>query len=272
MRFIVLRYPLTIAILSLAMLSGFAVSLAISGEQVNTNIFAMHTEVFEGDKKQPVLETETYFQGPTVYDTITTDPKSVIMKLDLEAKTIVLLDPIMKIRTTLTFREIDNFQSQACAKVLLVAKDQLLVFLAKPRFHREFDATAKTIRLTSPWLNYKAEGHQVPNDVADRCADFASWSKKLSTVLEQGPPAQARIELNQMLKKRNWQVVRVTRTGGPKAVKLGVVHSDHTYRYAFTEEDENFIQDVENRLKAYRDVEFSDFHAARNPQRVAAKK
>lgn len=272
MRSTVFRFPLAVAILSLAAIGGIDVSLAISDEQVNTDIFAMHTEVFVGTKKQAILQTETYFHGNKIYDTITTDPDSVTMKFDLDGKVVYLLDPVSETRTTLTFDEINNFQSDACAAVQLEAKNGLLVFLANPRFQREFDAGAKTQRLTSPWLTYEAEGHQAPRNLVNRYADFASWSTKLSTVLVQGPPAQARIELNQLLKKRNWQVVRVTRTGGPKAAALGVVRSEHAYRYAFTEGDENFIQDVEKNLKAYRDVEFFAFRAARNSRRVLAKK
>ncbi len=272
MRLTAIRHPLAVVLFSLALVGGAAVSFATSDEQVNTDIFAMHTGVFVGTKKQAVLETETYFQGGKTYDTITTDPNSVIVKMDFDEKAIYLLDPVSKSRTSLTFDQVNNFQSDAIAAVQLEAKNKLLEFLANPRFQREFDANAKTQRLTSPWLTYEAEGHQAPGDVVNRYADFATWSAKLSTILVQGPPAQARIELNQMLKKRNWQVVRVTRTGGPKANELGVVRSEHSYRYAFTEDDENFIQDVEKNLKAYRDIEFFDFRAARNSQRALAKK
>ena len=272
MRSTMFRHPLAVAILSLMTLGGIAVSFAISSEQVNTDIFAMHTKVFIDGQKKPIRETETYFMGSKIYDTITTETRSVITKFDLEAKVVYLLDPANETRTSLTFAEIDSFQAEVSAAVLLKNKDDLLTFLANPRFQYEIDANAETLSLNSPWITYVAKGHQAPRNLVDRYADFASWSAKLSTMLAQGPPAQARIELNQRLKKRNWQVMRITRTGGPKALKFGVAHSDHEYRYAFTEDDENFIQDAEKNLNAYQDVEFFEFRAAQNSRRVVAKK
>lgn len=244
----------------------------LAAESDNTEFFGVRTQVFEGEGKAPVLETETVFIGARVYDAIVSRSQvpQVITKFDLDARFVQLVDREKKVRTSLKFKELSNFQAGVCARALQ-QKDGLTVFLAEPKFASVFDPGGGTISLKSKWMTYVAEGKQGSPDVVGRFVEFADWSSRLSTILHYGHPASARIALNRKLKELNWQVVRLTRQGGSAAPSLGVVHSQHAYRYELSEDDENFIEGCEKDLKAFREVSFSEFHKLRNSSRLTAK-
>lgn len=253
----------------LVVLGGLVSSFVVADDQVNTEAFKVETKVFVGNVKQAALETQTLFRGILVYDTILTDKQSVVARFDLAARTVSLLDRQRRIHAALHFDEIEEYHAGACA--IAIQRGGLLAFLAGPKFIREFDASDSKIKLSSQWLTYEAIGKQADPNLVSRFVDFADWTKKLSTSLDLGWPAQARVQLNQALKKQNWQVVRVTRRGGPRARWLGVVHSDHAYHYELNEQDENFMQGVEKDLQAFDEVPFFEFRRMRNSVRVAAK-
>lgn len=245
-------------------------SLAISGLQVNTDSFAMNTAVYFGQETQPSVRTTTVFLDRKAYDEVA-GKDGAIAHFDFETKVIQLLDSTESVKTTIGFDEILRFQAQQSAKAQ--QREGLGTFLADPRFIRELDAGSSTIKLSSPWLSYQAKGVQSSTGSVERFVEFADWSARLSSMMNpQAPPPQARMELNAALKKHGWQVSRITRTGGPKARRLGVVHSDHTYRDQLTERDLDLIHRTEIGLKSFKEISFSEYLALRNPEHLAVKK
>lgn len=262
-----------ILLLTFVLASGHAnadESLAISGLQVNTDSFAMDTAVYFGDETQPSVRTTTVFLDRKAYDEVA-GKDGAIAHFDFDSKVIQLLDTTKTRKTTIGFDEILRFQAQQSAKAQ--RREGLGTFLANPRFIREFDAGSSTIKLSSPWLSYQAKGAQSSAGSVEQFVEFADWSARLSSMMNpQAPPPQARMELNAALKKHGWQVSRITRTGGPRARRLGVVHSDHTYRDQLTERDQDLIHRAENGLKNFKEISFSEYLKLRNSSDLALKK
>ena len=244
-------------------------SLSVSDESVNQTEFAVDTSVFVADKKTPEIRTRTVFVGARAYDVVGTSNGSVAC-FDFDTQVVFLVDRTNRIRTSLPFEHLLRFQSQLAAR--LQKREGLGAFLAQPKFIREFDGTENTIKLSSPWMSYVAQGNEAPSDQVELFTDFADWSARLSSLLSPtAPPARARLELNRALKRRNWQVTSVTRSGGPRAVSLGTVRSEHTYRRPLSNADNNLTKAVEKDLKQFEEVSFSDFRTKQNSRRVAAK-
>lgn len=245
-------------------------SLAVSDEQVNTDGFAMDTSVFFGEKKTADIETSTVFEGRVAYDRLS-GANGPIARFDFEGKVIDLLDPVSRTRTSIGFEDVLMFQASLAAKAQ--QEKGLVQFLSNPRFIREFDATDSTIKLSSSWVTYEAKGSQSPTDMVERFVEFADWSARLTSMMNpHAPPARARLELNAALKKQNWQVKRITRTGGPRAKELGAVHSDHAYRTSLSDSDRALIKLTTNGLNSFAKISFSKYRAARNSGRLVSKK
>lgn len=244
---------------------------SVGANEINTNAFVVNTQVIVRDANHPPMLMETIFNGTKVYDTTTSDPLSIVAKFDLDARTVRLIDRTRRTYTGLSFDEIGQFQAGACA--VAVQKDGLVAFMAQPRFKYVFDPAARLIRLVGPEMTYEAIGmrQQGAADVVGRLTEFADWSKQLSTVLYDGPPAQARIKLNKELKARNFQVARVTLRVGDDVTGYEVT-SRHAYVYELSKKQEDFILDVEKQLNTFDKVSFSAFREARKAARVVAKK
>lgn len=245
-------------------------SLAVSADQVNTDVFSVDTAVFDGDEKKPFVRTKTLFSGKKAYDKV--DGTNSVVVFDFERRTIRLLDNVRNVQTGLPFDVVRKFQTDLQSKILSEGKG-LGAFLANPTFIREFDASNSTISLRSPWLTYTAKGNQSAADEVERFIEFADWSARLGSILNPtAPPARARLELNEALKKHNWRVTHVTRIGGPRARKLGTVRSEHEYRREFSTSDEDLIRDAEKDLKNFKQVSFDAYHNVGKSPRVATKK
>lgn len=245
-------------------------SLAISTEDVNRVAFAVDSKVYVDSEEQPIVSTTTIFYQNHVYDRAT-EPMDTITCFDFERQVVMLVDRTKGTRTSIAFTDLLRFQAELRARAM--QREGLAAFLADPTFIREFDASKSTIKLSSPWITYEAAGIQSPSEIVELFVEFADWSSRLASMVNPAaPPAQARLELNKALKKQNWQVTRVTRTGGPRAVSLGVVRSEHTYREEISESDRHLIEAVEKDLKEFKEISFSEYRALRNSHRVVTKK
>lgn len=232
--------------------------------------FAMDTSVFTEETRTPLVSTTTVFVGRRAYDRVAGEAGAVA-RFDFDKQVIDLVDSANRVRTVVTFNQLLEFQAaQAALSEVQKDREPFGKFLATPTFTSEFGAT---IKLRSPWLTYEAKGSRSTPDVVDRFVEFADWSARLGCRMNpNGPPARARLELNAALKKQNWKVSRITRTGGPKARMLGVVRSEHVYRHQLSADDQHLISRAEKSLESFRQISFSEFHAFQNSATVAAKK
>lgn len=238
--------------------------------ELSTTSFGMDTKVFENDLPNPIVETTTVFHNQRAYDVLTGEA-GLVSRFDFKLKEIVLLDRQKQVFSRISFEDVLRFQAALEARVRK-KEGSFSAFLAAPRFIREFDASNSTIKLSSPWLNYEAKGTQSPADLVDQFIEFADWSARVASMLDAAPPANARLSLNDELRKQNWQVSRVTRTGGPKQPNVRTARSEHTYREELSRKDTHLMEGIEKNLKTFREISFSDFRSLRNSPRVAAKK
>ena len=239
--------------------------------ETNTHSFHVATKVVLGEADKP-SRSETIFLGAKVYDNNSPeDENSTIAVFDLDQRIVHLLNRASQSRCSVSFQEIQEFQ--AWASTVAAKRRGLIGFMANPRFTHEFDPERRTIRLISPWMTYEAVSlhQQGVANVVDRFTEFADWSKQLATVLYQGPPAQARMELNRELKDKNFLVAQVTLRVG-KGPDAQAATSYHTYHYELSDEQHQFIRDVEKDLKRFDQVSFSAFRQRIKNERIAAKK
>ena len=268
------RAPLKI--LGILQLLILGCSVAAFGQDVNTNLFVVKTEVFVNEggtstpRLAPVTTTETIFRGTEVYDAANGSKNGLAIKMDLDARQVRIVDTKLKLQTALTFREIREFQADICA--FAARRNGIVKFMAVPKFDYAFDASTRTIRLKSPWMQYEAVGHrQAPTDVVDRYTEFADWSKQMSSVLFNDPPAQARMRLNKRLKEKSMLAATVTLRIQHKPLRTEAT-SKHQYSFELTPRQQNFIQLVEGQLDEFKTVPFAAFQKKRKAIRLAASK
>ena len=224
--------------------------------EVGEESFAVDTRVFFAQSKEPSTSTTTVFRDRRVYDEMIGAGRTAVF--DFENQRVSLLSESIGCQTSISFEVVLECQAELLDRARQRAG--LGAFLAQPQFIREFDAGSSTITLRSPWLTYAAHGKQTVSDQAERFLEFADWSARLGSLLNPlAPPARARLELNTALKKQNWQVDRITRTGGPRARQLGSVHSEHVYRNRLSESDRDLIERLEKGLKTFRQISFSEY-------------
>lgn len=244
-------------------------SLAFSDEQVNTAAFVVEGRLHRGEQQQPYMTTRTVFHGNRAYDQLPNTTRTTVF--DFENRLAYLADTKRSIRTDITFRRV--VEQLAQLNKYAAEGGGLIAFLAQPTFVHEFHPNSSTITLSSPWLTYVAEGHQSSSDTTERFLEFADWSAQLANVVHQSPyPAQARLELNEDLRKRNWRVTKVTRTGGPRSPKLGTVLCKRSYRMELSKQEIDFIRATEKQLKEFKRVAFSDYFSDEVSRALAAKK
>ena len=255
--------------LVLLILANYAHADKTSSPGTDESEFAVDTQVYVGARKTPIFSTSTVFARSRAFDRLT-DGSGRIALFDFDDEVVHLIDSRRLRRATISFETVKRFQAQQSASAK--KGNEFLTFLASPKFIREFDASASTLTLSSPWLNYSAVVKQSPDESIGRFIEFADWSVQLMGLLDpRSIPAQARLELNEALRKQHWQVVGVTRSGGPKAPQLGEVRSEHRYRYTLTQEDLDLIDEAEKALKVYSKISLSEFRAGLKSERLAKK-
>lgn len=266
------KAPLDKLLLLLAVVMSLSIqSLVLSEEEVNRSDFVVESSVFLGEKKKPLQETMTVFHGSRAYDRTAGVAKLAVF--DFDERVVFLADEKQKRRTHISFENLLRCQANINQRAL--THGGFAAFLASPKFiiEHEFHKTQSTITLSSPWLTYSATGKQSAADVVERLLEFADWSARLGNLESRIPyPAQARIELNKVLKAKNWQVTQVTRTPGPRIPKLPPLRCERKYAMELGARELDFIREAENALKKFRAVEFSDYVSDENSNRVAAKR
>lgn len=242
---------------------------AVSEEDVNGGPFVVESRVYTGQDDKPVMQTTTVFHGRRAFDR----PHGNVAnstKFDFEQQLVSLIDERRQAFAVISFGDMLRFQAELRARAQ--KRDGLGAFLANPTFVREFDVTSSTIKLSSPWITYEAQGRQSTTDDVERFHEFADWSARLASMVSpSGPPAQARLELNAALKKRNWRVTQVTRRGGPRARHYGLLRSAHEYRDQLNENDLRLMEAVEKNLKEFKEISFSELHALQNSRTAGTK-
>jgi hypothetical protein len=243
--------------------------------------FRIDTEVFVGDKKEPVAETLTLFSNGLVYDFIITGPEEITM-LDLARGRLTLIDTTRRIKCGLATQDVLSyilaFDTHAAEN-----GDPLFAFAASPKFETTVEEFAENgqqlvrLRLSGRPLTYEAVGRRPERPEAVRALrSFADWYARLNAMRPGNLPPGARIELNKALAERDLIPLEVTRTVAPASPLGGKVEfrSRHLLTWALSGEDRKKIDRAGTCLAAFQSVSFDKYRSPTAPPvaQTAAKK
>ena len=253
------------------LLGGFLSFCCMASEaEADKNRFVVETQVnLPGHEKAPLVRTTTLYVEGMAYDIVHGNPAE-IARFDFGNQLVDLASRARRMRTQLPFDELRRFEAALRARAQ--ARAGLGAFLASPNFAQEYDAQQKTLWLTSPWLSYEAQVTDADAEVLEQITLFADWSARLNSMLNPtASPMPARLELNRALRQQNWRAVRITRRGEARAQTLGAIQSRHRLR-PWRESDTELIVEIQNDLKNFPAVSFSEFRAVQLSARDGTKK
>lgn len=205
--------------------------------------FRIDTEFFEGEVKEPVLQTLTIFAGGIVYDFRWTEPKEITVFDPLRGH-FTLLDESQRIKAVVTTQELLDFSLQLEKEA---AKQKgLVAFCAQPDFAQtespveQHGQTLTELRFDAKPLTYVVLGQKAQHAEAARAyRQFADWCARLNTTAG-NLPAAARLVVNQTLADKELLPLEVTRTV-PVGKKARVLRSEHRFNWKLSGEDEKRI-------------------------------
>lgn len=238
-----------------AALAVFAALVALGGAAE----FRIESKVYL--KSQSVAENLTLFQDGRVYDFLI-DPVEITVFDDQPNRArFLILDPARKVSTEIKVAEVTELMDKlrAWAKN---APDPFMNFLADPQFEEQFDASASTLQMNSPWMEYKLTTTEAPNaEVVEQYSQFSDWYAKLNTMTSPGRiPPFARMAVNATLKKHKQVPSDVQLTIHLKQeVKL---NSEHKVAWKLLESDRQKIRQVDDYLAKFKKLSFAEYYGA----------
>lgn len=212
-------------------------------------------------KSQSVAENLTLFQDGRVYDFLIDPVEITVFDEQPGRARFLVLDPARKVSTEIKVTEVTELMDKlrAWAKN---APDPFMNFLADPQFEEQFDASASTLQMNSPWMEYKLTTIEAPNaDVVEQYSQFSDWYAKLNTMTSPGRiPPFARMAVNATLKKHKQVPSDVQLTIHLKQeVKL---NSEHKVAWKLLESDRQKIRQVDDYLAKFKKLSFAEYYGA----------
>lgn len=251
-------------LLILALLGWFTISPAF-GEG-----FRVENQVFAEDDKEPISKSTTIFYEDLVYDYLET-PKEITV-FDRTAGRIILLDPVRKISTELTSRDLELL-SQKLRTWAAGQPDEFLRFSAQPSFDEDFDSSSGGLELRSPWLSYQVETIEpARSEILTLYLEFCDWYALLNTRLDPtSRPPFPRMRLNRALAEvgRMPQEVRLTVQLKREALlgeKKMTARSQHHVVPHLLESDRDRIAQTDQFMAMFRPLPFREYQAELQPK------
>jgi hypothetical protein len=240
--------------------------------------FRVDTDVFVGEEKEPIAETQTIFSGGRVYDFLLGNAPEITI-FDPGHGRFTLLDPGRKLQCTIANQELLEYVLEL-NKAAIAQKVPLFVAAADPQFEVKSEATGEgqaawtKVTLESKLITYTATGKEPAQaTTADSFKQFADWYARLNAVRGGGGlPPGARLALNRELAERRLlpdEIVRVTNQPGLRGKKLEV-RSRHLFNWILSVADRQKIEQAGDHLANFQAVSFSEYRTP--PARPAAEK
>lgn len=230
--------------------------------------FRVDTEVFSGDKKEPVIETLTIFAGGRVYD-FQLGVSEEIAIFEPARSQFTLLDPQRKLRCTVANQELLQYV-QDLNKAAIDQKLPLFAAAADPQFEVRVEkiadnpATRMRITLSSKLITYAATGKAPTQALSvDAFKQFADWYSRLNAIRGGNLPPGARLALNRELAERGLlpdEIVRTTVQPGIRDKKL-TVRSRHLFNWSLSGADRKRIEQSGDFLANFQAVSFEEFRS-----------
>lgn len=233
---------------------------AMAGQSVAEE-FRVETAIYVEDNKEPAAETLTLFMDGLAYDFMLSGSKEVTI-LDPLRQRIILLDPVHEQQTRLSTEQILEFTEGA--RALVAEGTQAEKDTIDPNFEVKFDADAKKLTLTSPYLIYEAVGLEPKHQTLPGIyRQFADWSARLNAVRPDNGPPFGRLKLNESVAAEGLIPKSVTRTIiSRKALsrKRFVTRSEHHVVWSLSKTDRDRIGKVSEYLAEFKVVGFQEYH------------
>lgn len=205
---IVWRLPcLMLGQLSIAItMSAMSVCLVLNPDRAVGQEFRIESQVYSDGTTLPVSQNVTLFSKGLVYDFQMSDdaqphPTETVI-FDSRNRTMVLLDPVRKVRLELSdlilLKIVDGVRRETL-------KDERSSFLIEDDYVEEVDWTTNWLTLTSPHLVYRFQGEQ-PKDVTV-IPPYFEFLEHFTRLIASDPtkiPPFARMKLNQSIKRLGW--------------------------------------------------------------------
>ena len=230
--------------------------------------FRVENEVFTEDEEEPSSQSTTIFCEDLVYDYL--DAPKEITVFDRTAGRIVLLDPVRKIQTELTTRDLEVL-SQKLRVWASGQADEFLRFSAQPDFDEDYDSSSGGLKLHSPWLSYQVETIEpIRSEVLKLYLEFCDWYALLNTRLDVGSrPPFPRMQLNHVLEQLGRMPDEVQLTVRPNGEKfLGEkmsARSQHRVIPHLLESDRTRIAQTDQFMAMFRSLPFKEYQARVQP-------
>jgi hypothetical protein len=258
-----------------------ALALLLPATGVAGDGFRIDTDIYKGNEKTPIIETQTLFVGGQVYDFLLTKPIEITIYDPARAQ-ITLLDVDQRLKTVITTMEILDHVF-AIKEQSVEVNEPLFVFASDPKFETKVQPFTENqipkmrLTLASPNFTYSAVGVK-PKD-ADAVAafrDFADWYARLNATRPGNLPPGARMALNRVLAEQGLLPTEVRRStahtiqGRQQTLE---VTSKHLVNWEITGQDRQRIQEAHNMMAAYITVPYADFclPPGKQPARQAKK-
>ena len=231
--------------------------------------FCIFNKVYAGKN---IAESVTIFKAGRVYDVLT-EPAEVTI-FDPPGNRFVILDTTRKVKTEVTFDQIEGFCQRVRAEAL-ATNDPLAKFLSEPTFQEAFDDAAGELTLTNDWLVYQVKTALPKHDtMATQFVSYINWQTKLNAVARPGAlPPYPRIKLNDALGKlgRLPVEVQVTRYSAPPARKPVTLRSEHRVQAVILASDQVKIDEADRHLATFATVSMLEYQRREQPAAETAR-
>lgn len=241
--------------------------LALSMTGSASEGFRIDTDIFKGQEKTPIIETQTMFVDGQVYDFLLTKPVEITI-YDASRGQITLLDVDQRIKTVVTTSEILDHVF-AIKQQSVEVNEPLFSFSSDPKFETSVQTFTENqipkvrVTLANPLFTYTAVGLK-PKEAEAVAAfrDFADWYARLNATRPGNLPPGARMELNRALAEQGLLPTEVRRStvhtvqGRKQTLE---VTSKHLVNWQITGQDRQRIQETHNMMAAYGAVPYADF-------------
>ncbi len=232
--------------------------------------FRVENQVFSEDEEEPKIRSTTIFYEDLVYDYL--EAPQEITVFDRAAGRILLLDPVRKVRTELTFQELETL-SERLRTWALGQPDEFLRFSANPELEETNDSSTGKLHLQSSWLTYEVDTTEpARSEILRLYLEFCDWQCLLNTRLNPGSrPPFPRLRLNLALQRLGRVPHEVRLTVRPKGdTFLGgksAARSEHRVIPHLLESDRNRVAQTDQFIAMFRPLPFGEYQALMQPSR-----
>lgn len=237
---------------------GLGINLAHGSESES---FCVVNRIYLGDEQEPQVKSTTIFLADTVYDFL--DSPAEVTVFDKGQRRFVLLDLTRRVKTELTTDRVASLADRLRAWAR-TQSDPFLLFLADPKFDRQYDADAGEMAFVSDWMTYRMNTVAAPSEaLSHQYREFSDWYCRLNTTLNPGSrPPFARLQVNAALDSHLRFPLEVFLTmrpkGGPMAKRI-TVRSEHQLTQGLAESDRSRVAQADEFMTIFKPVTFKQY-------------